>query len=285
MNGQADAELTIERSRAVLPVRSVERAVALLRAFSPDRPWLGLADLSRAASLDKATARRLLLTLADGGLVVQHPERREWALGLAVLELSAAVPESRTLREASLPILAALAGSTRMTAFLSVVRSDAALCIERVNGLPEFEINWWRVGERIALNCGSGPRVLLAFLAEDAFERVAASRAEQRTRKSETAAEALRVARERIRARGWELAVDDFVDGLSGVGVPVIGADDAVVAALSVSGLTPTVIAGGGAPGCLPALQDAAARLGAILRTRGAEHWRRADEPAECGIG
>ncbi len=267
----------------VLPVRSVERAATLLRSFTPDRPWLGLAAISRMAALDKTTARRLLLTLADAGFVVQHRERREWALGLAVLELAAAVPQAGTLREAIRPVLAGLAASTRMTAFFSVVRNDAALCIERVNGLPEFEIKWWRVGELIPLNCGGGPRVLLSYLPDEAFDRIVKVRAVNRTQYSETARKSLREARERIRARGWELAVNDFVDGLSGVGVPVFGADGAVVAAVSVSGLTPTVVIESTEPACLPALRDAADELGAILRARGHRNGQAANRPLCSG--
>ncbi len=99
---------------------------------------------------------------------------------------------------------------------------------------------------------------------------------EARTRYTESDAESVRRSRETIRTRGWELAVNDVVEGISGVGVPVFATDGTLLAALSVSGLTPTVATGGREPACLSHLRTAAARLTAILDVCGPDLWRSA---------
>ena len=50
-------------------VQSVARALAVLKSFSGERPKQTLADVARETGLDRATARRLLLTLVDLGYV------------------------------------------------------------------------------------------------------------------------------------------------------------------------------------------------------------------------
>lgn len=53
-------------------VRSVARAMAVLHAFSADRPELTLSQAAKATGLDRATVRRLLLTLTELGYVSRH---------------------------------------------------------------------------------------------------------------------------------------------------------------------------------------------------------------------
>ena len=49
-------------------VRSVTRAVSVLRAFTANRPDQALAEVAATAGLDKGTTRRLLVTLREAGL-------------------------------------------------------------------------------------------------------------------------------------------------------------------------------------------------------------------------
>jgi IclR family pca regulon transcriptional regulator len=50
-------------------VQSVARALSVMRTFSAERPYLTLSEAAQETGLDRATARRLLLTLADLGYV------------------------------------------------------------------------------------------------------------------------------------------------------------------------------------------------------------------------
>ncbi len=62
---------------------------------------------------------------------------------------------------------------------------------------------------------------------------------------------------DRIRKKGWDLAVDDFVVGLAGLGVPIFSKSDAVIGAISVSTLT-TAFGNQKSPAHLTALQAVA---------------------------
>lgn len=245
-------------------VRSIVRAVALLRAFRADRPRLPLGELAQRTHLDKATARRILLTLSRLGLVVQDVASGLYALGPGIVELGAAVPALGDLRQAAAPVLARLAQSTATTAFLSVLRDDQAVCVERFHGNQPVQVSWWQVGGALPINCGAAPRVLLAFLPEAESETLLARPLPSLTPASQTDPGALRAALKRIRRRGFELAADDVALGLAALGVPVRDRSGTVIAALSLGGLTPH-IAHRGKPRFLTEALDAAAEIAARL--------------------
>ena len=83
---------------ATLPrVRSISRAVAILRAFSQAHPHRALNEIVRETGLDAGTTRRILVTLRDEGLVFQDPSTGLYSASAGLLELARAVPESLTL--------------------------------------------------------------------------------------------------------------------------------------------------------------------------------------------
>jgi DNA-binding IclR family transcriptional regulator len=82
-------------------MKTIDKAMTLLGFFLPDTPEWRLSDLARAAGMDKATAMRVLNSLAAGGLVEQHPETRKYRLGTAVLRLA-------RIREACFPVVEVL---------------------------------------------------------------------------------------------------------------------------------------------------------------------------------
>lgn len=246
-------------------VRAVDRAVALLKAFRPEQPRLSLSELARAAGLDKGTTRRLLLTLQLNELI-EHDERSQsYALAVGLIELGSAVATGRELRDIAGPYLTEIAEKTGATAFLWVHNAGRGLCVDRVRAsLPHVDATWFAVGAQAPLNCGGGPRVLLAYL-DEAQRRLALSlELPKRAPASQTDPELLLREADRIRQQGWELAADDFFIGLTGVGVPIFDRSGALAGALSISSLT-SIVAPEGYPVHLRALQDAAARIGARL--------------------
>ena len=66
-------------------VQSLDRGLAVIRAFSQDDPRLTLSEVARATGLTRATARRLLLTFGALGYV--DSDEREFELTPRVLEL------------------------------------------------------------------------------------------------------------------------------------------------------------------------------------------------------
>jgi len=203
-------------------VRSVSRAVAILRCFSPGRTHMMLGDITNLTQLDAGTTRRLLVTLRDEGLIGQAPDGR-YHLTLQVMRLAAAVPEGRSLRELAQDHLRALAETTG-------------------------QVRWWPVGESMPLNCGAAPRLLLAHMPEADQEAVLAGPLPALTRHSITNPIALRDKLTTVREQGWSLSTDDVVEGLAALASPVRDPSGDVIGAVSVGGLITTISGADGQP-------------------------------------
>lgn len=269
------AQSTISATRDPPPkyaVRSLERAIRLLDCFAEDEPFLALKDVASRADLDKATARRLLMTLRRNGLIEQDPHTQHYSLGLGLLRLARAVHRPQSLEELAAPVLKALARETRTTCFLSVQQNRRALCIGRYFSNSPIKVMWWSVGTERKMNCGSAPRMLLAHAPADVQRAVLAGDMERYTEQSPLDPEALAVRLAEIRKRGWEVAVDDVHPGLAAAAVPVTGpvngSEGEVVAAVSMAGLTQSIVEEG-APRHLNALRQAAARIEESLTVLG----------------
>lgn len=167
------------------------------------------------------------------------------------------------MRDISGPYLTEIAEKTGATAFLWVHIAGRGLCVDRVRAsLPHVDATWFAVGAQAPLNCGGGPRVLLAYLDDDQRRFALSLDLPKRAPASQTDPELLWHEADRIKAQGWELAADDFFIGLTGVGVPIFDRAGVLAGALSISSLT-SIVAPEGHPVHLDALRDAAARIGA----------------------
>jgi len=247
-------------------VRSVLRAIAVLRAFRVSQPEMSLSQIAAAAEIDKGTARRLLLTLREAGLVTQNPQTQLYALGLAMIDLGAAVPEASDLRTTVRPVLATLARNVGGTAFLSIYQSGTALCLERLHDDRSIEVRWWTVGGNLPLNCGGAPKLLLAYQSEREIAAVLSRPLHALTPKSITDPERLRRRLARIRRQGWEIAIDDVALGLTAIAAPLLDASGRFHGAISISSLTPHIAADNGRQRYLDLVLDAARQLTPSIR-------------------
>jgi DNA-binding IclR family transcriptional regulator len=245
-------------------IRTVRRALAVLRAFRSTDRELPLGEIALRAQLDKGTTHRLLRTLIVERLVEQQETGMTYSLGIGVLELAAGLTREGDLRQRAQPVLAALAESTETTAFLGIVHDDHALCIGRVDGGLAIQIRSWSVGGRLPLHGGAGPRVLMANMPAADRERLLAGRLEALTSRTPRDPAALRDRLETIRARGWDIGVDEIIEGIASVAVPVRDRNGAVIATISISGLTPHMM-DDGEPRHLAELQARVRKLEAGL--------------------
>jgi IclR family pca regulon transcriptional regulator len=214
-------------------VQSLERGLAVIRAFGADDPELTLSDVARRTGLTRAAARRFLLTLADLGYV--RTDGKQFALTPRVLDLGYAFLSSLTLPEVAEPHLERLVAELRESSSVSVLDGDEIVYVGRVptSRIMRVAIN---VGTRFPAYATSMGRVLLAGLGDD--ERTAyLARAEIRplTRNAIDNAGELAAELDRVREQGWALVDQELEEGLRSVAAPVRGRDDRVVAAVNVS--------------------------------------------------
>jgi IclR family pca regulon transcriptional regulator len=142
-------------------VQSLQRGLAVIRAFDAGHPELTLSEVARLCGLTRAAARRFLLTLADLGYV--RTDGRLFSLTPRVLELGYAFLSSLTLPEVAEPHLERLVAEVRESSSLSVLDGDDIVYVARVptSRIMTVAIN---VGTRFPAYATSMGRVLLAAL-------------------------------------------------------------------------------------------------------------------------
>ena len=214
-------------------VQSLERGLAVIRAFDAEHRELALSDVARATGLTRAAARRFLLTLVKLGYVNFADGR--FSLRPRVLELGYAYLSSLTLPEVAQPHMEALVAKVNESSSISVLDDLEVVYVVRVPTRRIMSITL-SVGTRLPAYATSMGRVLLANLPEDELEE-RLSRIEIRPLTARTVKDKdeLRAILAATRKQGYAATDQELEEGLRSLAVPIRDASAAVVAALNVS--------------------------------------------------
>ncbi|GAB2787595.1 IclR family transcriptional regulator domain-containing protein [Amycolatopsis magusensis] len=223
----------MEETRGAHHVQSLDRGLAVIRAFGADAPELTLSDVARVTGLTRAAARRFLLTLADLGYV--RTDGKYFSLTARVLELGYAYLSSMSLPEVATPHLERLSAEVHESSSVSVLEGGDIVYVARiaVSRIMTVSIN---VGTRFPAYATSMGHVLLADLPEaelDAYLEQA--RLDRLTSHTLTSEAALRTELAEVRSRGWALVDQELEEGLRSVAAPIRSREGKVVAAVNVS--------------------------------------------------
>ena len=254
-------------------VQSLERGLAVIRAFGADTPSLTLSEVARATGLTRAGARRFLLTLTDLGYV--RTDGRRFELTARVLELGYAFLSSISLPEVAEPHLERLVAEVHESSSVSVLDGDDIVYVARVptSRIMRVSIN---VGTRFPAYATSMGRVLLAGMEPeelDAFlERAELRRLSARTITDEAK---LRGELARVRRQGWAMVDQELEQGLRSVAAPIRDRGGRVVAAVNLSAHASRTSLDAVRRTLLPPLLATAERIEADLRVASASSPRR----------
>ena len=214
-------------------VQSLERGLAVIRAFSAERPSLTLSEVAVATGVTRAAARRFLITLMSLGYV--RSDGRQFSLRPRTLDLGYAYLSSLSLPEVAEPHLEALVAEVNESSSVSVLDGDDIVYVARVpvSRIMTVAIS---VGTRFPAYATSMGRVLLAGLPDDELDdylaKVQLSRLTGRTVASRSS---LRTEILRVRAQGWALVDRELEDGLRAVAAPIRDRNGRTIAAVNVS--------------------------------------------------
>jgi IclR family pca regulon transcriptional regulator len=230
---QPDQPATGRAARGSDFVQSLERGLAVIRAFDETRPELTLSDVARATGLTRAAARRFLLTLIDLGYV--RTDGRLFALRPRILELGYAYLSSLSLPEVAQPHMEELVAKVHESCSVSVLDGTDVVYVARVptRRIMTVAIS---VGTRFPAFATSMGRVLLAALPNDRIEDYLSSGVvQQYTSYTVTDADKLRAVLAKVRTQGYCLVDQELEKGLRSIAVPIHDSDGTVIAAMNVS--------------------------------------------------
>jgi IclR family acetate operon transcriptional repressor len=216
-------------------IQSVARAVGVLQALADSEGELGVTELGRRLGVHKATASRLVATLAEHRLVERNPITDKYRLGFGLIHLAGSAMAGLDLAREARPVLEDLAERTQETVNLAVLDGDAVLNVDQITSPRTVASRSW-VGRRTPWHCTSNGKVLVAWLPEPDREILLAAPLEQRTERSITDPQRMRSQLAEITTRGYAQTVEELEQGLNAVAAPVRRADGQVAGAVSVAG-------------------------------------------------
>jgi len=214
-------------------VQSLDRGLAVIRAFDAEHPELTLSEVARTTGLTRAAARRFLLTLVELGYV--RTDGRLFTLRPKILELGYAYLSSLSLPEIALPHLEQLVERVHESTSVSVLDGDEVVYVARVPTKRIMTVSI-SVGTRFPAYATSMGRVLLAWRSAEWLDGyLASARLKALTAHTLADSESLRAELAAVRERGWAMADQELEEGLRSVAAPIRDQSGQVAAAINVA--------------------------------------------------
>ncbi|WP_315810164.1 IclR family transcriptional regulator [Pseudomonas sp. C9-3] len=214
--------------------QSLEKGLAVLRAFNARSRTMNLAEVAEAANITKSSAQRMIHTLEALGYVCKHPQTKRFQLTPQVMEIGYNYLAADTLVDVANPFLAELAQTTGETTNLTEpVRTDM-LYVARFVG-PKFIPIHLPIGSRIPMYCTASGRAFLSALSDDeVLELLRDSDLSSHTQYTRTSLEEILAEIAKIRRKGYAINSEELFLGDMAVAAPVRNSQGRPVASVHV---------------------------------------------------
>lgn len=211
---------------------SLAKGLAVIEAFSADRPRLSITEVAAGTGLDRATARRCLLTLSQLGYA--DYDGKFFRLTPRVLRLGTACLATMPLPVIVQPMLDTLSAEIGQSSSVSILDDWEIVYVARAAQQRVMSISL-TPGSRLPAYCTSMGRVLLASLPETAARDILhRRRPEQRTARTVTDPEAIMALIAQVRSDGFAINDQEIELGLRSIAVPLFDAHGRTIAALNI---------------------------------------------------
>ncbi len=244
-------------------IAGLEKGLAVIEAFSQDRPRLTISDVAARCGLTRAAARRYLITLEHLGYV--NSERKMYALTPKVLRLGQSYMLSARLPRIVQPELHRLAHMLKEASSAGVLDGHDVICIAATEAgrvvSPSLQ-----PGTQVPAYCTANGRVLMsarppaevdAWLAQVTLASL--------TPHTISDPQALREEINRVRTKGFAAVDQEFEAGLRSISVPLKNYRGDTMAAINICAHASRVSMAEMMDDFLPALLQAQTRLRSVL--------------------
>jgi len=212
---------------------TLAKGLAVLGLFGRQRPAMTLSEAALAANVSRATARRILRTLAELGYVEQRG--RQFSLSPNILQLGFAYLATQNWIERAVPLMKDLSERLHESCSAAILQGTEIVYVARVPTRRIMSVAV-SVGSRLPAFHSSMGRVQLGFLdPSEIWRRLKSVRIEPMTPSTITDLQALF---DRIRddhEQGFSIVDEELERGLRSIAVPVVDRQNQAVAALNLS--------------------------------------------------
>ena len=218
-----------------MTVKSVHKALSILKAVAQTGEGLTVQQVSEAVGLPYATAHRFVSTLVEEGFLQLHEDRKRYRVGPELLKLFGGISHQTHVGRQVYPYLAKLNAQTGETVHLAVRYGVDVVYLDTLVATSSFAM-YTPVGTRTYLHCTALGKALLAF-SSDAEINVLLSDYEFRRMTENTITSIGELWEEilKIRSRGYAVDMEEGSPGVRCVASIIINGAGRAEAAVSVS--------------------------------------------------
>ncbi|MFN4154097.1 MAG: IclR family transcriptional regulator C-terminal domain-containing protein [Paracoccaceae bacterium] len=208
------------------------KGLAVIETFTAARPRQSIAEVAMASGLDRATARRCLLTLAHHGYA--DWDGKFFTLTPRVLRLGTACLATMPLPQIVQPMLDDLSDRIGQSSSVSILDGAEIVYVARAAQKKVMSVGLMP-GSRLPAHCTSMGRVLLAARPVDEVRALLETHPPiARTAFTLIAPEAILAELAQVQAQGYAIIDQEVELGLRSLAVPLVDAHGRVIAALNV---------------------------------------------------
>jgi len=142
--------------------RSLERGIAILRAFRPGSDLLGNGDIAERTGLSKSTVSRLTQTLVGAGMLQVDAANRAYRLAPAVLSFAHAMRTGSWVLGVAAPLMRAVAEEHRINVGLAFPDRDEMVYLESIRYNRRIAFRKVVSGQRVPMELTSLGRAYLS---------------------------------------------------------------------------------------------------------------------------
>ncbi|MBE0479142.1 IclR family transcriptional regulator, partial [Candidatus Aerophobetes bacterium] len=152
----------------VYTVKSVEKALEVLKSFSLSSPILSLTEISKITNLNKATALRIVRTLKKHNFLESLSRDGRYTIGVEVYKLGNVFFYNLDIEKKAHPYLTKLANEIKKTIHLCILDGDKALYLDKIESDEQaVRIMISKKGSYAPLHCTGVGKILLAYQTDE----------------------------------------------------------------------------------------------------------------------
>lgn len=220
-------------------INSIVKALKILECFSLETKELRLTEIAKMLEMPKSTASNLIYTMESMGYIEQNKDNGKFRLGPKLFVLGKSFEYHTDIIEIAKPYMENLKNKFNENIQLSMVYDREGIiegiCVEKVRELNTVNVNS-RVGGRIPLHCTASGKLFLSSMNEETLESTLNTiDLFKRTENTITDKEILRDEIQKIKDKGYSIAIEEGEIGITSIAVPIYKYNLEFIASLSIA--------------------------------------------------
>ncbi len=213
-------------------IKILGKIIKVLDLYTYKENAYTFAEIRKKTGLPKTTVFRILKSLGKAGFFRYDDQEEKYSLGLRFFELGGIVYSSLSIRRAASRYMDALSNGLRATILLGVIKDDQLLYVDKRESDSIIRVTS-HSGLKRPPYYGMLGMTLLAYLDVEERKRLLLLYPPTKiTDKTVTDPKEIMRKLDKTRQLGYYVEADEVIEGLTGVGVPIMDFSGNVVAAI-----------------------------------------------------